>query len=85
MRMEAEAAGALVVTGTSTARAFAPGARFSMSGHANGDGAYLLTGVQHSASQPAGANGDAGLRYANSFTCIPAGVPYRRRTRPSGR
>ena len=54
-----------------------PGATFGLSGHGNGDGAYLLTAVQHSASQPAGANGDVGFSYANSFTCIPAGVPYR--------
>ena len=77
LRMEAETARALVVAGTSTVRTFAAGLRFGLGGHPNGDGAYVLTGVRHTASQPAGANGDVGFTYANAFTCIPAGVPFR--------
>ena len=77
LRMEAEVARAVVVSGRSTCGAFTPGGRFALTGHPDADGAYLLTRVEHSASQPAGATGAGGFRYANDFGCIPAGVPYR--------
>ena len=72
IRMGAEAERSVVITGGSTAAAFSPGNTFSMQGHFNGDGSYLLTEVTHTAT-PLGT----GFEYTNEFTCIPAGVPFR--------
>jgi len=73
VRMDEEAEQSLVVTGGSTAVAFTPGNTFTLQGHFNGDGSYLLTQVRHTA-QPLGAGG---VDYSNAFTCIPVGVPFR--------
>ena len=76
IRMQEEAADALRIQGRSTAAGFVAGHRFQLSRHFDGDGAYILTSVQHRAR--------AGV-YENTFTCIPAGLPFRPRrstTRP---
>jgi type VI secretion system secreted protein VgrG len=77
IRMQEEAAGCVVVTASSTCLAAATGHTFALAGHFDADGRYLLTGVSHSASQPAAARGTKGFEYANSFTCIPDGVTFR--------
>jgi type VI secretion system secreted protein VgrG len=73
IRMAEEAAAGLVVDGTSTARNLAGGHKFTLRRHFNGDGAYVLTDVHHSAS----LSGDSALEYRNTFSCIPVGLPYR--------
>jgi type VI secretion system secreted protein VgrG len=77
LRMEEEAARSLVLAGRSTCRTFTGGAAFTLAGHADADGGYVLTRVEHWATQPVGGSGAAGFRYANGFTCIPATLPYR--------
>ena len=77
IRMEEEAVRSLLVQGRSSCRAFGPGTRFTLAEHFDANGEYLLTGVEHSASQRAGAVEAGGFSYANSFTCIPAAMPFR--------
>jgi type VI secretion system secreted protein VgrG len=74
LRMQEEAAGSLVIRGGSTAATFVPGHRFTLAGNVNADGPYVLTSVRHDArSSERSTRGD----YRNSFTCIPAGLPFR--------
>ena len=65
----------------STASSFAgnliAGHRFSLSGHFDGDGPYVLTEVEHSASLPDPGSGR--LSYSNTFRCSPGSLPYRPR------
>lgn len=81
MRMEEEEAPHIVVSGTSTCRAFTSGYRFDLVEHYRQDmnKSYVLTEVQHSASvgdsYVTGAG--SGASYSNHFTCIPHTVPYR--------
>jgi type VI secretion system secreted protein VgrG len=77
LRMEEEASRALGVAATSTCRALAPGLGFGVSGHFDADGRYYITGVQHSASQPDGAEGDGGFVYQNQVRGIPGTLPFR--------
>lgn len=80
IRMQEEAASALVIHGASTAPVFTPGYRFQLTRHFDGDGAYILTAVQHAARALIGGTG---VTYRNQFECIPAGLPFRpRRTTP---
>jgi type VI secretion system secreted protein VgrG len=76
-RMLEEAARSLTVASTSTCRTLSAGAAVTIAGHFDANGAYLLTAVDHSASQPAGAVGAGGFAYANAFAGIPASVPFR--------
>ena len=75
IRIQQEAAGALEIKGSSFAGNLTGGHRFALSGHFDGDGQYVLTEVEHSASLPDANSGH--LSYTNSFRCIPvvAAVP----------
>jgi type VI secretion system secreted protein VgrG len=83
IRMEEEEAQYTVVSGSSNCRAFLPGYRFDLVGHTNQamNAAYVLTEVRHTTtvgeSYVSGAATGAEEFYSNSFTCIPADVPYR--------
>ena len=80
LRMEAEAVPALAVQGTSTCANFVAGHKFSLDRHFDAQGEYVLVSVVHNGSlgEPyRSGQGDAGLTYTNSFTCIPIQLPYR--------
>jgi type VI secretion system secreted protein VgrG len=66
-----------VAQGSSSCEFFAAGGKFKLVKHpAEAENAeYAITSVQHSAS--AGGAEAAGSGYSNSFTCIPAKVPFR--------
>ena len=51
VRMEEEECASLEITGTSDCGNLAAGYAFTLQGHSNGDGEYLLTRVEHSARQ----------------------------------
>lgn len=76
LRIEEEEATASVSQGSSSCRTFSPGYTFKAP-----DGKkYLLTSVSHSASIRGAYESDgstATFDYHNSFSCIPADVPYR--------
>jgi type VI secretion system secreted protein VgrG len=72
------------VTGASTCRTFTAGHKFKLAGHPDEEVAsehgksYVLTSVQHAASQPSDATGDlTSASYSNRFTCILDTVQYR--------
>jgi len=77
-----------VLQGESDCAGLRPGYVFTLTGHyrSDADGDYLITGVEHhgahtAAREDLGGDGDAGGNrqtvYRNTFTCIPADVPYR--------
>jgi type VI secretion system secreted protein VgrG len=83
-RMQAEAAGAIVIHGTSDCRQLVSGHRFTLRDHFDGEGPYVLLSVTHEAHVGTYRSAsDQAFRYSNGFTCIPLAVPYRpaRRTR----
>jgi type VI secretion system secreted protein VgrG len=80
IRMQQEAAPSLAIEGASGCRQFTAGHKFTLQRHVNADGAYVLTRVTHVADVSAeytttAAGGDP--YYSNTFTCIPAGLPFR--------
>jgi type VI secretion system secreted protein VgrG len=82
IRMEEEEAPHVIVSGSSTCRAFIPGYRFDLVGHyaPEMDKGYVLTAVQHIASvgeSYSGGRADTGESYSNRFTCIPHDIPFR--------
>ncbi len=80
VRMEEEECGGLEITGAGDCGNFAPGHRFTLKGHFNGDGDYLLTSVEHDAVQSGYRSGEQdSFRYENRFFCMPAGLQYRPR------
>ena len=73
LRMQAEAASALEIAGASNVRGLAAGRIVTLTGSgARFDGKYLVTGVTHRLDR----HGDR-VAYANTFTCIPDGLPFR--------
>jgi type VI secretion system secreted protein VgrG len=80
IRIQEEAAGGLVISGSGSCRNFVSGHKFTLERHYHGDGAYVLTSVTHgittgSADYRAGQDGQ--FEYSNAFTCIPLGLPFR--------
>ena len=84
IRMEEEEAQYKVITGSGGVRVFTSGYTFTLQDYVRKDmnGKYLLTQVQHSAS--VGNTYDTGTggggnqdEYSNSFTCMPAKIPFR--------
>ncbi|WP_169978649.1 type VI secretion system Vgr family protein [Tautonia rosea] len=79
IRIQEEAAGALEIAGAGKLRQLTAGHRFSLTRHFDADGSYILTSVHHSATLNSNyrtGNLDEFL-YRNTFTCIPAALPYR--------
>ncbi len=80
VRMEAEAAQALRLTGQSNCASFVPGSKFALDRHPNANGKYLLTEVAHLAELPSNyraADGAGGFKYQNHFACLPEALPFR--------
>jgi type VI secretion system secreted protein VgrG len=76
-RMEEVVAGLVTVSGASTCRSLVPGGSFTLDGHPDANGRYLLTLVSHSARLTGDVRNPTGVEYENTFTCIPAAVTYR--------
>jgi len=73
-RLESLETGHDVAQGTSVCGGFFPGGRFKLTHHIKSEsGSYVVTRVQHSASN---SNDNAG-QYGNSFSCIPDKVVFR--------
>ncbi|MGF1581036.1 MAG: type VI secretion system Vgr family protein [Gemmataceae bacterium] len=88
LRMEAETVQGIAVEGASNCRQMMAGHAFTvesvpgdaMTKHIKADGKYVLTKISHSAIN---ASDENEFRYSNSFTCIPASLPFRpQRTTP---
>jgi type VI secretion system secreted protein VgrG len=80
LRMEAEASQAVALDGASLCGHLLPGYTFALARHRDGDGSYLLTGVEHRADLTAAYLADAGpagVLYENRFHASPAALPFR--------
>lgn len=78
IRMQQEAIGSLLIEGSGDCSGFAAGHKFSLSGHENADGEYVLTSVSHVAKETGYRSGEGvNWTYENSFSCIPLALPYR--------
>ncbi len=80
LRMQQEEARVEQIEGSGNAYGFTVGHTFEVESRGDQEvsGSYMLTSVQHSASQtPAYAEGLAGGGYSNQFSCIPDSVVYR--------
>jgi type VI secretion system secreted protein VgrG len=79
LRMEQEQLPSLEIEGIGDCGQFCPGHSFTLEGHFDADGPYLLTGVRHTAKLGGNfrSGGEASLEYSNEFTAIPAALPYR--------
>jgi type VI secretion system secreted protein VgrG len=79
LRMEEETCAAVSVAGESTCRQLTAGHKFALNRHVNGNGPYVLTRVEHSASLRGAYTADprAALDYHNRFQGVPAALPYR--------
>jgi type VI secretion system secreted protein VgrG len=74
-------ASALQGRGASNCRQLVAGHKFTLSGHPDADGEYVLTEVEHEARAGdlarSSAGGDGGFVYRNRFSCIPSALPFR--------
>jgi type VI secretion system secreted protein VgrG len=78
MRMEAELAGAVEITGGGTYCRMAPGYKFALAEHFDADGDYVITSVEHDVRCGLADTGSSDdFTYSNTFTCIPAAIPFR--------
>ncbi len=83
-RQEIEEVRHNIVNGESVCRTLTPGHKFKLKNHPDEDAvsehnkSYLLTSVEHTASQPADDTRDSTADgYSNRFTCIPDSVQFR--------
>jgi type VI secretion system secreted protein VgrG len=79
VRMEEEEAGYEVVQGASGCCTFTPCGRFTLENHDVDSecGDYVVTSIQHSATEASYDASAGGLSYSNSFSCIRASVTFR--------
>jgi type VI secretion system secreted protein VgrG len=87
VRIEEVEAGYDTATGTGRCNSFRPGGKFTLTGHLTDTDPFVLVAVEHLATEPmtAGVRGGGG-EYENTFTAIPASVPFRpERTTPRPR
>jgi type VI secretion system secreted protein VgrG len=75
IRSQQEAAQAIAIQAKSVVPSLTAGHKFTLAGHFDANGAYVLTQVTHSARDP--GTGNNRVDYDNSFTCIPASLPFR--------
>ncbi len=80
VRMEEEEVPYDAVTGASTCRSFTLAGKFTLKEHvctSEAGKGYVITSVQHSASDDSYVDGTVGASYKNAFTCIPDSVTFR--------
>jgi type VI secretion system secreted protein VgrG len=79
IRMQEEELGSILITGKSGYPQLTAGNKFTLEGHPDANGAYVLTTVTHAArlDQRVRSGGGDGFTYENDFTCIPAALPFR--------
>lgn len=85
LRMQAAAASAIELQGTSNCRHLSSGFKVTIEAihpitkPIKADGHYVITSVSHAARMSADvrAGGEPNFRYSNTFTLIPAAVPFR--------
>jgi type VI secretion system secreted protein VgrG len=80
IRMQQTETPMLLVQGASNCRQITPGHKFSLQGHFNGDGQYVILEVSHQGAEGGFRSENRHAEeaaYQNAFTCIPYALPYR--------
>jgi len=79
IRMQQEALPSLLIRGRSNCKHLVSGHKFTLERHFDADGAYVLTGIEHTANLAGDYRSGENLEfsYENTFTCIPAALPFR--------
>jgi type VI secretion system secreted protein VgrG len=79
LRMQEEELGSILITGQGGYPQFTAGNKFTLQGHPDANGAYVLVTVAHRARLDQGTRSGTGesFAYENDFTCIPAALPFR--------
>ncbi len=80
LRMEEEELGYDTVFASGECRTFGPGGKFTVKEHeieSEQGQSYVITGVQHMATETGHDESTAPSDYHNSFTCVPAATPFR--------
>ena len=78
IRMEQEEVRGLEIKAEGDCGHFTPGHEFTLDRHFDGNGKYLVTGVEHNATQgDYRSDQSVEFRYHNRFTCIPSALRYR--------
>ena len=75
--MEREETRAVEIDGEGTVRHLAPGYTIQFDRHHDGNGAYVVTHVEHAGQVGMFRTDETETTYANSFTCLPADAVYR--------
>lgn len=79
IRMQQTETPMLLAQGESNCRQITSGHKFSLQGHFNGDGQYVIVEVSHHGAEGSFRADDQEQEpaYDNSFSCIPYALPYR--------
>lgn len=78
LRAQAEASASVLVHAASNCRQLVSGHKFTLERHFEGDGAWVVYQVGHTASEAADLrSGAGGFSYQNHFSCFPVGLPFR--------
>ena len=77
VRLGQEQSGAVRVEAAGTYARLTAGHRFTLAGHPDADGEYVVLSARHTAACGADRSGDTPFSYANAFDCQPVGLPYR--------
>jgi type VI secretion system secreted protein VgrG len=78
IRLQEEAARAVTIRGASYCGNLTGGHTFSLTGHYDADGEYVLTTVEHAGLASGDfRSGAIDYQYENRFTCLPAALPFR--------
>jgi type VI secretion system secreted protein VgrG len=78
LRLQEEAAAAVKISGQSICGNMTSGHKFTLKDHFDADGDYVLTTVSHSGIATGDfRSGSLDYQYSNTFTCLPAALPYR--------
>ena len=77
LRLQEEAARAVTIHGGGVSGNLTAGHKFSLERHFDADGEYVLTQVTHSGTGRDYETGGGSFEYRNTFTCLPAALPYR--------
>ncbi|MGA2117088.1 MAG: type VI secretion system tip protein TssI/VgrG [Bryobacteraceae bacterium] len=77
IRMKQETIGSVLIHGESNHQGLTPGYKFTLTNHFSDDGEFVLTSVEHEASQPLQVDRNTEpFTYQNRFTAIPVALPY---------
>ncbi len=78
LRAQAEASASVLVHAASNCRQVVSGHKFTLERHFEGDGAWVVYQVGHTASEAADLrSGVGGFSYQNHFSCFPVDLPFR--------